>query len=237
MVPLFPPSLCEVWFDSHPRSSLHGTPEHRPAAAAERGLTWCQQYCEWPESHQRVKICMEILRWLISWFKNVCFRLSWPCWPIRCCVLCSARGNSVTHGSQSRSGGGGQMSAEEWRDGGRKSTGEVTVVKWTHTWKTLHWGISYFLLRSAHYSSTVLCSGGPDSTPHCVPSGKNRDCPAAAATHGPSWCCHDQWLHPTSHICQRRAGRDGLCVAGGRGFTLTGYQGGWRSHVFMSVFN
>lgn len=52
---LLPPSLCAVWFDSHPCSSLHGSPEHRPAAAAERRLAWRQQYCEWSESRQRAK--------------------------------------------------------------------------------------------------------------------------------------------------------------------------------------
>lgn len=30
--------LHPVWFDSNPRGSLHGSPEHRPAAAAERRL-------------------------------------------------------------------------------------------------------------------------------------------------------------------------------------------------------
>lgn len=38
---------CSVGSDAHPRSSLHGSPEHRPAPVAERGLGWRQQYCEW----------------------------------------------------------------------------------------------------------------------------------------------------------------------------------------------
>lgn len=44
------------------------------------------------------------------------------------CVVCAAWGNSVTHGSQGRSGGGGQMSAEERSNGRRQSTGEITVI-------------------------------------------------------------------------------------------------------------
>lgn len=43
---------CSVGSDAHPRSSLHGSPEHRPAPAAERGLGWRQQYCEWCETGQ-----------------------------------------------------------------------------------------------------------------------------------------------------------------------------------------
>lgn len=49
--------------------------------------------------------------------------------PMQCCVLCPAWGNSITHGSQSRSGRGGQMSSEEWSDGGRTSTSEIIVIK------------------------------------------------------------------------------------------------------------
>lgn len=39
--------VCPVWLDPHPRGSLHGSPEHCPAAAAERSFAWRQQYCKW----------------------------------------------------------------------------------------------------------------------------------------------------------------------------------------------
>lgn len=74
-------------------------------------------------------------------------------------------------------------------------------------------------------TSTVLPSGGPDSPSHCVPSGENRDCAAAATTHGSSWCRHIQWLHPPPHIRQGGAGGDGVGPAGGRSFALTGHKG------------
>ena len=86
-----------------------------------------------------------------------------------------------------------------------------------------------------HSSFTVSSSGGPDSPPHCVPSGKNRDCAAAAATHGPSRCCHHQRLHPPPHLGQGGAGGDRLCPARGWSVTLAGHQGGSRKHA-LSFF-
>lgn len=75
-----------------------------------------------------------------------------------------------------------------------------------------------------------LSSGGPDAPSHCVPSGKNRNCAASAAAHGPPRRCHDQRLHPPPHLRQGGAGGDGVCPAGGRGVALSGHQGGLRSN-------
>lgn len=49
VVPLSPPFMCPVWIDSYPCSCLHGSSQHRPAAAAEWSLIGCQQHCEWWE--------------------------------------------------------------------------------------------------------------------------------------------------------------------------------------------
>lgn len=43
----------------------------------------------------------------------------------RTCVLCAARGDGPTHGSQGRTGGGGALPAEERRPGGRQSQGNA----------------------------------------------------------------------------------------------------------------
>lgn len=43
------------------------------------------------------------------------------------CVVCLARRNSVAHGGPGRSGGGGQMSAEEWGHSGCQGSGEAAL--------------------------------------------------------------------------------------------------------------
>lgn len=85
----------------------------------------------------------------------------------------------------------------------------------------------------------VSCLGGADAPSHCIPPGENWDCAAAVAAHGPSWCCHNQWLHPPPHFCQGGAGGDCLSAARGRGFTLTSHQGecGRRLWIFMVWFS
>lgn len=44
------------------------------------------------------------------------------------CVVYPAWRNSVTHGSSGRSGGGGQVSAEEWSNGGCQGPGETALI-------------------------------------------------------------------------------------------------------------
>lgn len=96
---LLPPSPCPVWFDSHPRSSLHGSPEHRPAAAAERSFARRQQYCEWWETSQseggkvteRAMMPSLVMSLFLSekkcvvWVKYVCVDPADPCVAV-CCV-------------------------------------------------------------------------------------------------------------------------------------------------------
>lgn len=87
---------------------------------------------------------------------------------------------------------------------------------------------------SSHFFLSVLLplsSGGPDAPSHCVPPGKNRNCAAPAATHGPPWRCHEQRLHPPPHLRQGGAGGDGICPARGRSVALAGHQGGLRSNL------
>lgn len=120
------------------------------------------------------------------------------------------------------------MSAEEWSNGGRKGTGEFAVIYIAAIQAILFTCVFATMqnrLQSVHSYSTVLSPGGPDSPPHCIPSGKNRDCATAAATHGPSRCCHNQRLHPPPHLRQGGAGGYSLCPFRGRRFTLTGHKG------------
>lgn len=44
------------------------------------------------------------------------------------CVVYLARRNSVAHGSPGRSGGSGQMSAEEWGHSRCQGSGEATLI-------------------------------------------------------------------------------------------------------------
>lgn len=205
--------MCPVWPDSHPRGGLHGSPEHRPAATAERGLGRCQQYSEWWGGG-------------VTWdLKGRFPQLIWNAVNMgllvlsRCYLLCPAWRNGAPHGSQGRPGGGGQMSAEERSHGGCSSTGETPLSHHVHL--PIHVPSPWNII-----NIPPPIPGGPDSSSHRVSSGENRDRSAAAAAHGPSWCCHYQRLHPAPHLCQGGAGGDGLRPAGGGGFTLTGYKGG-----------
>lgn len=135
-------------------------------------------------------------------------------------LLCTAWGNSTTHGSEGRPGGGGQMSVEERSHGRRTGTGKPVVIS-----------VTQLMANISINSPPVPHLGGPNSTSHCIPSGENRDCTAAAAAHGPSGCCHDQRLHPPPHLRQGGAGGDRLGPAGSWGFTLAGNKSGWRRHI------
>lgn len=68
-------------------------------------------------------------------------------------------------------------------------------------------------------------TGEPDSPPHIVPFGENWHCPASAAAHGSSRCCHHQRLHSPPYFSQGRSRGDGCRASGGRSLTLTGHKG------------
>lgn len=116
--------LRPVWFDSHPRGSLHGSPEHRPAAAAERSLARRQQHRECCGN----KPIRERERDTVLQFSYFRIRMRVLTLLTHMLPCVAAWRNSAAHGSQSRPGGGGQMSAEERRDRGRQGTGETAVI-------------------------------------------------------------------------------------------------------------
>lgn len=165
--------LRPVWFDSDPRGSLHGSPEHRPAVAAERSLARRQQHSK-PGQHRTGSAAEYFFPRMH--FSNTKSRV----------LLLLARRNSLAHGRPGRSGGGGQMSAEKRSHRGRQSSGEAALLLSAAAHK---FNLSRLLFRLFNEGSLLCLVCRRTRLPSTSPRvwAKRRLCS----------CCCSTWLIPT----------------------------------------